>query len=334
MLLILAVAVVTLADNMIKSSNAAETDTSQVYGTPSPIALMPEPTISGIEKNAKKLCGVAEQGGMVFGSVGEYDAVYNLSDDGKKVSSGGIFVVGIDRDAVSPLKLEFVKNGNPAKKETFSYNIKKHDYITIQKQRINVPPYPPSVKKRINQENAELAAARRAAASDDAVYFVNLAYPENLKKFALTTQFGTKRTYNKGQKDERSSVHNAIDIDAPAGTVVHPIGAGTVIYAYHMYESGNTVVISHGHNITSTYCHLKKMNVNVGDAVTPDDVIGLSGNTGASTTGAHVHFQMGDGFMRLNPQVILNIPVNPKTKQDEKIHQKIFIQKTASLRRQ
>lgn len=46
-------------------------------------------------------------------------------------------------------------------------------------------------------------------------------------------------------------------------------------------------------DLTVTYMHLKKMpKVRAGQRVTKDTVIGYMGNTGANTTGKHLHFQM------------------------------------------
>jgi len=282
----------------ILATGGKPADTSAVTAQP----MNAEPTISGIEKDAPKLYGAAAQGGLLWGMTGDDVAVYDVGAN-RKISADGLFVVGLGRDAGSPLKLEFRKKGAEAK--VFSYEIKQRKYV---EQSITVPQkaivYSDDVKKRIKAESAALSVARTNAESDSARYFMNLVFPENLRGIRISTEFGMRRTYNHGAKE---TLHNAVDIAAPAGTDVHPVGSGVVIYAHDMYESGNTVVISHGHNVTSTYCHMQKLNVKAGDRVAPGDVIGWVGSTGASTTGAHLHLQMGDGFTRIDPLLVLNV---------------------------
>ena len=56
---------------------------------------------------------------------------------------------------------------------------------------------------------------------------------------------------------------------------------------------GQRVTIDHGNGNTSIYGHLKKISRKVGDRVKAGQVIGRSGNTGAST-GAHLHYEERD----------------------------------------
>lgn len=69
---------------------------------------------------------------------------------------------------------------------------------------------------------------------------------------------------------------------------------------------GNAVVLDHGQNWQSSYCHLKKNSiaVKVGDKVTKGDVLGLMGSSGFSSY-PHLHFMIGlngpDGFEVIDP---------------------------------
>lgn len=67
---------------------------------------------------------------------------------------------------------------------------------------------------------------------------------------------------------------------------------------------GKYVVVNHGNAITSLYAHLHAVTVEVGAEVTPGDVIGLMGSTGAST-GPHVHLEVRVYGVSVEPRMFL-----------------------------
>jgi murein DD-endopeptidase MepM/ murein hydrolase activator NlpD len=92
--------------------------------------------------------------------------------------------------------------------------------------------------------------------------------------------------------------HPGIDINAAQGTAVEAASAGNVSAVYNGGATGASyVMIDHGNGLTTVYGHLSQINVNVGDNVIADTVIGLSGGepstqgAGPYTTGAHLHFE-------------------------------------------
>jgi murein DD-endopeptidase MepM/ murein hydrolase activator NlpD len=98
-----------------------------------------------------------------------------------------------------------------------------------------------------------------------------------------------------------SSNHEGVDYDAGFGAQVHAIAAGVVVETNNPGWSalGIHVAIQHvidGQVVTSAYGHMQvgSMHLRVGDAVFPGEVVGLVGNTGAST-GAHLHFEIRSG---------------------------------------
>ena len=54
---------------------------------------------------------------------------------------------------------------------------------------------------------------------------------------------------------------------------------------------GNYVVIDHGGGLTTLYAHMSVVKVSQGDTVAQGTVIGITGNTGAST-GPHLHYEV------------------------------------------
>jgi murein DD-endopeptidase MepM/ murein hydrolase activator NlpD len=89
----------------------------------------------------------------------------------------------------------------------------------------------------------------------------------------------------------RSRWHNGFDIAVPTGTPVNPTESGTVSFAGVYKGYGYLVAVDHGNGYVTMYGHLSRIHVRVGMAVTPRDVIALSGSTGRST-GPHLHYEI------------------------------------------
>lgn len=90
--------------------------------------------------------------------------------------------------------------------------------------------------------------------------------------------------------------HPALDIAAPTGEAVVAATGGTVIYAGWKLSGagvggGIVVWISHGSGIYTTYNHLSRETVRVGQRVRAGQRIGSVGATG-NATGPHLHFEV------------------------------------------
>lgn len=88
-----------------------------------------------------------------------------------------------------------------------------------------------------------------------------------------------------------STMHKGIDIGAPGGQDIYASNAGTVIVSAYSSSYGNYVMIDHGGGMVTTYAHMSKRLVVVGESVGQGQVIGLVGSTGWST-GNHLHFEI------------------------------------------
>ena len=72
-----------------------------------------------------------------------------------------------------------------------------------------------------------------------------------------------------------------------------------------LYYTGGTIIMDHGHGISTIYSHLETLNVNVGDEVLQGDIIGTVGSTGRST-GPHLDFRVNWFQTRLDPMSLIN----------------------------
>ena len=90
--------------------------------------------------------------------------------------------------------------------------------------------------------------------------------------------------------DGKWRMHNGIDIAIAEGTPVMPVGRGVVIYSGLRPGYGNTILIEHDNGMISLYGHNSTLKASVGQQVTRETTIALSGSTGRST-GPHLHFE-------------------------------------------
>ncbi|MCL1894852.1 MAG: M23 family metallopeptidase [Holophagaceae bacterium] len=119
-----------------------------------------------------------------------------------------------------------------------------------------------------------------------------------LKHFEVTSDFGIRKHPLTGIVH----FHNGVDLVANGNEgSIFPAKAGKVIFAAMQPQLGNTVVIQHSHGIRTLYAHLNKINIRVGETVHLDTILGTIGNTGASSTGTHLHFEVLVGGFATNP---------------------------------
>ena len=88
------------------------------------------------------------------------------------------------------------------------------------------------------------------------------------------------------------TLHPAVDITAPANSVVMAALDGTVIYAGWSDESGYSLAIQHDKDLVSLYKHNQRLLRASGDRVTAGTPVAIVGNTGTLTTGEHLHFEL------------------------------------------
>ncbi len=112
----------------------------------------------------------------------------------------------------------------------------------------------------------------------------------------ITSKFGYRNSPIYGTTE----FHCGLDIANDVGTPVHAAADGTVSAAGFSSSYGNYVKLQHGYGMATMYCHLSKIDVQEGQRVSKDEVIGAIGNTGHST-GPHLHYEV----------LVNGVPVNP-----------------------
>lgn len=114
----------------------------------------------------------------------------------------------------------------------------------------------------------------------------------------ITSGFGMRRH----PITERMAMHGGADLRAPMGTPVHATADGVVEWAAKQHNSGlgKVVRVVHNFGFTTLYGHLDRIEVRPGQFVQRGDLLGYSGNTGASTA-PHLHYEVRHLNRRLDP---------------------------------
>jgi murein DD-endopeptidase MepM/ murein hydrolase activator NlpD len=71
-----------------------------------------------------------------------------------------------------------------------------------------------------------------------------------------------------------------------------------------MYFTGGTLIIDHGHGVSSLYAHLSALDVAPGRRVARGERIGAVGATGR-VTGAHLHWGMTWRSVHVDPGLVV-----------------------------
>jgi murein DD-endopeptidase MepM/ murein hydrolase activator NlpD len=242
------------------------------------------------------LQGSESQGGLYVGKAAPGARVM-FNAKALKVGPHGEFVFGFDRDAEPgdtlvvtwPDGRRFEKAFVPDKRK---YDIQRVDGVPGK----TVNPDPADLK-RIEQDNIAVGKAR-AVHSDRTDFAAGFQWPLLGR---ISGVFGSQRIYN----GEPRQPHYGVDVAAPVGTLVRAPAAGKVTLAHKdMFFSGGTLMIDHGHGLSSTFLHLSAILVPVGQEVKPGDVIAKVGATGRAT-GPHLDWRMNWFGRRVDPQLLV-----------------------------
>ena len=253
-------------------------------------------TSSATAADRLDLKGDISEGGLVIGAT---DPDAKVMFDGRPLSltEDGKFVFGFNRDAPKTASLDITYADG-----TVSHRVLDVARTKYKIQRINglpqkmVTPDPEQVK-RINRENGQIAKARDED-RPGAWFTQSFVWPA---KGPVSGIYGSQRILN----GEPRAPHSGLDIAVPVGTELRAPAGGVVTLAQpDFYLTGGTLMIDHGHGLSSVFIHLSRIDVKVGQVVDQGQHLGLTGATGR-VTGPHVHWSLYWFDSRLDPQRLL-----------------------------
>jgi murein DD-endopeptidase MepM/ murein hydrolase activator NlpD len=251
---------------------------------------------SSVSASGLKLKGEMTQGSLIRGQV-EVDHQVWLNDIPLKISPDGYFVFGFGRDAKLSQQLKWidaqgVQHIQPLTLQTRTYNIQKIEGIPSK----YVSPLK-EVSERITLDNQQIAKAR---ALNDARtdFYQDFIWPA---AGPISGVYGSQRVFNGTPKRP----HFGVDVAAPKGTPVYAPADGIVtLFVADMYYSGGTMVIDHGHGVSSTFLHLSKGHIEAGTTVKQGDLVAEIGATGRAT-GPHLDWRINWFKERLDPALLV-----------------------------
>ncbi|HSE78512.1 MAG TPA: M23 family metallopeptidase [Alphaproteobacteria bacterium] len=253
-------------------------------------------TAAGAAGAELRLDGRPIQGGLI---VGQAAPGARVAVDGRavRVAPDGRFLIGFGREAGPNAILAVIWPDGTQERRALDIAPRAYDI-----QRIDGLPerlVSPALEDlaRIKQDSARIAAARQRDTAES-MFASGFAWPAI---GAISGVYGSQRILN-GQPRQP---HFGVDIAAPTGTpVAAPADAIVVLTDEAMFFTGKTLMLDHGHGLTSVFAHLSEIAVGDGERVRKGQIVGRLGATGR-VTGAHLHWGMALFGVQLDPALLV-----------------------------
>ena len=241
-----------------------------------------------------QLSAAPTQGALLWMKV-DPNAIVTLNKNILDVAADGTVVFGFGRDAKPTATLR-IKTDYVCEQQ-LSISVRKYgvQFIEGVPRRTVVPDA--SHLERIRRE-AQLVRQAKSINTPNTDFLGGFLWP---LKGPITGVYGSQRVYN----GKPGSPHYGLDVAAPIGTPVAAPAPGRVVLAeQNLFFSGGTLIIEHGMQVTSSFLHLSKILVKVGDWVEPGMTIAEVGATGR-VTGPHLDWRMNWRDHRVDPQLLV-----------------------------
>ncbi len=237
------------------------------------------------------------QGGLIWGNAPAGSSV-TLDGSSLDVLRDGTFFAGFGRNAASTSEL--VIDGPVSCRQTLA--VKSRDYRISRVEGVPQQTVTPSEEHlaRINRERAIVGAAKGQRLQRPDLLNNALAGFEWPATGRISGVYGSQRVYNGTPKNP----HYGVDVAVPTGTPVYAPTAGVITLAEpDLFYSGGTVILDHGYGLSSSFLHMSKVHVEVGQEISTGDLIGEVGATGRAT-GPHLDWRMSWRSERVDPQLL------------------------------
>lgn len=99
-----------------------------------------------------------------------------------------------------------------------------------------------------------------------------------------------------------SEEHFGTDIVAAENEFIKATLDGTIVFSGFTSTDGYVIQIQHGNDLISIYKHCSSLTKKTGDYVKAGEPIAIVGNTGESSSGTHLHFEIWYNGFSINPQ--------------------------------
>ncbi|MGN8913940.1 peptidoglycan DD-metalloendopeptidase family protein [Anaerofustis butyriciformans] len=160
-------------------------------------------------------------------------------------------------------------------------------------------------EEKIKGENKETKSIVNTSSNID---LSNISRPVKSAEIIMDYSYNATPVYSKTLQ-EYISDHKGIDLKSYKNENVKSILDGKVNRVYYDEKFGYTVEIDHGNGLCSIYANLnKKLNVEKGDNVKKDEVIGSVGKSAPFeiSDDYHLHFEVKRNLEIINPTTLFN----------------------------
>jgi murein DD-endopeptidase MepM/ murein hydrolase activator NlpD len=265
-------------------------------------ALFVAPLAHARDANAIWFRDGAFQGALVVGRVALGAKVW-VDEKPVRVSEG-LFTFGVGRDDTKPVLVRAMFPGGRSKTRHVKPVARKYDIQSIKGLPENLVTPPKEVEERIARENA-LVGEARSHDTDEIWFSEKFDWPAN---GPISGVFGSQRILN----GEPKAPHYGVDIAAGEGAPVRaPVDGIVALAEPDFYLTGGTLVLDHGHGVSTTYLHMSRVDAKLGDRLKRGDLFGAVGHKGRAT-GPHLHWAMNWFQVRLDPSLVASSPAPTK----------------------
>lgn len=244
-----------------------------------------------------KLSGALTSGGLIIAEFDDAVAV-RLNDEDLMLTETKQAVFGFGRDQHGKQRLSW--HDSNGQQHEYVFTIAPRDYVIDRVDGVpqqTVTP-DPEQQARARREAELVWQARDAAVTQLTEFLTPIIMPA---KGRISGVYGSQRIFNGTPRNP----HYGLDIAAPKGSPVIAPWSGRVILAEpDLFYSGGTLIVDHGHGVTSTFIHLDKIHVAVGDFITQGQRIADIGATGR-VTGPHLDWRINWRHLRLDPALVV-----------------------------
>jgi murein DD-endopeptidase MepM/ murein hydrolase activator NlpD len=238
------------------------------------------------------------QGALIVGKTAPENKVM-LNGKAIKVSANGDYALGFSRDEKNNSELNIISPDGSVEKQILKplkreYNIQRVEGIAKKIMNPNK-----KALSRVREDNKKIKAARKID-SDLTAFAQGFIAPID---GVITGVYGSQRYYNGVPK----TPHYGLDYAGKKGDPVKAPADGVVLmYEPDMFYSGGTMIIDHGHGVSSTFLHLSDSYVKVGDKISKGQLVAAVGASGRAT-GPHLDWRINWFNMRLDPALVLKL---------------------------
>ena len=198
------------------------------------------------------LKGQAIQGGLILIKTAPGSRL-TLDDTPLMATQDGIAVIGFHRDDTAPVMVVATAPNGSVTRRQFTPQPRIYEEQRIEGLPPKMVTPPDEVVSRIKRDR-EMVVMARSAATPIAHFTGDFAWPA---QGIITGVYGSRRILN----GKPRSPHYGIDIAAPKGSPVIAPQGGIIRMVADLYFTGWTVIIDHGHGVSSTFLHLENTAV-------------------------------------------------------------------------